>query len=568
MKKYFFVLTFLAFFSVSVAVLAADAEIEYPVKELGNCANKAACQAFCDKSSNMEACLGFAERHNMMSTQEIQTARKFIKAGAGPGGCATKDSCETYCDSIEHLDECVTFAEKNGLMAPRELEEAKKVQAAKARGVKMPACGSKKKCDAYCSETSHMEECITFAQEAGFMSEQEISESKKVLTAIKAGAKPPPCRGKEQCDAYCSEEEHFDVCLDFALAAGFMDPKDEAMARKTKGKGPGGCRGKEQCDAFCQADENMETCAQFAFDNDMMTKEEFEMMKKTKGKGPGGCKSKDECENFCQDMVNQETCFNFAKDNGLIPEEDLRRMEQGKKQFKETMQSMPSEVYSCLESVVGAETMAKFKNGEAMPPQEIGDKMKNCFEKNMPQRPENMPPDGEGRGMAPGTTGPGGCANPEECQKYCENNPEQCQNFQTPPVQFAPGTGSDQERPGQYQPPSSGSGASLVPCEGDNCQPPPPQGRIEYRPPQVGERPMPCQGDDCPSRPPLPDSVNGPPPQFAPGTEENRPLLIERTEPIRPLEDQPLPPTVREGESFQGLTPPAQQTPPESSNSN
>ena len=47
----------------------------------------------------------------------------------------------------------------------------------------------------------------------------------------------------------------------FAEAAGFMRPEEMKMARKTKGKGPGGCKGKDECEAFCQNEENMETCA-------------------------------------------------------------------------------------------------------------------------------------------------------------------------------------------------------------------------------------------------------------------------------------------------------------------
>ncbi|MDP2932775.1 MAG: hypothetical protein Q8N81_01445, partial [bacterium] len=290
--------------AVAVSKSGSASDIQYPIKELGNCSSKETCGAYCDTPSHVEACLNFAEEYSMMSASEVKTARNFLDTDSGPGGCKTKDTCETYCDSVAHIDECVAFAEKNGLMPADQLDEAKKIQAAKARGVKLPSCGGKKQCDAYCSEPVNMEECITFAQEAGFMPPQELEESKKVLAAIKAGAKPPPCRGKQECDAYCSEEDHFDACLEFAIAAGFMDSKEAEMAKKTKGKGPGGCRGKDECDSFCQQEGNLETCASFAYENGMMTKEEFEMMKKTGGRGPGGCKSKEECQSFCDNPDN------------------------------------------------------------------------------------------------------------------------------------------------------------------------------------------------------------------------------------------------------------------------
>ncbi len=448
-------------------VLAAPTDIKYPVAELGNCSNEQACGAYCDKSSNNEACLSFAEKHSLMSAKEIETARKFLEAGAGPGGCKTREACESYCDAVAHIDECVAFAEKNGLMPPAELEEAKKIQAAKARGVKMPDCNGKKQCDAYCSDPTNMEECITFAQEAGFMQPKELEESKKMLAAIKKGAKPPPCRSKNECDVYCSQEEHFDACLDFALAAGFMDPKDAEMAKKTKGKGPGGCRGKESCDAFCQQEDNMTTCAQFAYENGMMTKEEFEMMKKTGGKGPGGCKSKEECQNFCDNPDNQETCFNFAKENGMIPKGDIKRMERGKQQIKDSLQNIPTEVSSCLESSVGVEAVAKFKNGEAMPPKDLGDKMRDCFENYRPQGPEgsNMPPGNEPPGnMTPGT------------DRMPGSGPMRCEGENCPPPPSGEG---------------SGGGPMMRPCEGGNCPPPPPGSSQQFQSPQPGQSQFP-----------------------------------------------------------------------------
>ena len=487
-KKYILAFVLLGLLSAGAIVLAS--EVQYPVKELGNCTDKESCKAYCDDQSHVSACLNFAEKNNLMPAKEIDAARKFSSAGAGPGGCTTKDACETYCDSVSHMDECIAFAEKNGFMPPDELAEAKKIQAAKARGVKMPSCGSKKQCDTYCAEPAHMEECITFAQEADFMSPKELEESKKALAAIKAGAILPPCKGKEACDAYCSEDAHFDVCMNFAIAAGFMDAKDAEMAKKTRGKGPGGCRGKEACDAFCQS--NMEACAQFAYENGMTTKDEFEMMKKTGGKGPGDCKSKEECEGFCNNPDNQEACFNFGKEHGMIPEADLKRMEEGKQQFKESMQNMPPEVYSCLESAVGADMMAKFKSGVAMPSQDIGEKMRACFDK-VPHGPQGDGGPGSGGSMAPGDgsspgsgprpdgmTSPGGCTNPEECQKYCEANPEICKSFQSQAPNM-PGNAPAQG----FQP---------MQCKGENCPPPPsaPGGAF-------GPGPLPCEGENCPA---------------------------------------------------------------------
>ncbi len=475
MKTKYFISIILSFITVGLiiligAVLAQEttsgANIQYPVEELSGCKNETDCRSYCDKPANLSACLDFAEKNNLMSEEEIRIAKNFVAAGAkGPGGCNGKEECEAFCDDIANIDECVSFAEKNNLMPPEELEEAKKVKAAIKRGVKPPPCGNKKACDVYCEESEHMEECVTFGIEAGFIQGKELEDVQKMLSAVKRGIKPPPCRGKEACDEYCSSPDNMEVCMNFAVEAGFMPEEEKANSQKMlqaikKGAKPPKCRGKEECDTYCSQDDHFEECFQFAEAAGFMSPEEAAMARKTKGKGPGDCRGKEECETFCNNPDNQETCFNFAKENGMIPEEDLKRMEEGKQQFRETMTQMPQETADCLKSSVGEETFEKFKSGTAMPSREIGDKMRECFEKNMGPGP-GPGPDGQGRpgpdGTMPQQAGPGGCKNPEECKAYCESNPDQCQKFQPGPGEINPG--------GQMMPQQAGPGGCKGPEE-------------------------------------------------------------------------------------------------------
>lgn len=152
-------------------------EISYPVAELGNCADKAACKTYCDEQANIDACLSFAEKNNLMSKEEIKMAKNFKKTGMiGPGGCKGKDECKTYCNGPDHMDECIVFAEKNGMMSSEQLGEAKKVKAAIAKGIKPPACGDKEACDAYCSSSEHVEECVGFGEAAGIISKEDAEK--------------------------------------------------------------------------------------------------------------------------------------------------------------------------------------------------------------------------------------------------------------------------------------------------------------------------------------------------------------------------------------------------------
>ena len=400
----------IAIFIGFATVRAENSEdIVFPVEELGNCQDETECRAYCDKEENISPCVDFAEKHNLMSEEEISKARAFAKSKNRPGNCKNETDCEAYCENIKNIDSCLSFAEENGFMDEKELKEAKQVAKALKEGANLPGgCGSKKDCEAYCENTDNIEECVAFAEKAGFMSGEELEEAKKAAKAISSGIKPPGnCKGKNQCDSYCSDSSHMEECLSFAEAAGFI-PKEEAeMARKImplmmKGEMPGGCKSKEQCENYCENDEHSEECANFAVKAGFMNQEEYEMFKKTGGKGPGGCKGRDECESFCENPDNQETCFNFGKEHNLIPEEKLQEMRAGVEKIKEALKMAPSEVTDCVRSKVGTENFDKIQSGESMPNPKIGEQIKACFEEIMPKmRQEGMGEMMEGKGEMP-----------------------------------------------------------------------------------------------------------------------------------------------------------------------
>ena len=63
-----------------------DVNFQYPIAELGNCKNKDSCKTYCDKPANVASCIAFAEKNNLMTTDEINSAKKFIAAETkGPG---------------------------------------------------------------------------------------------------------------------------------------------------------------------------------------------------------------------------------------------------------------------------------------------------------------------------------------------------------------------------------------------------------------------------------------------------------------------------------------------------
>ena len=332
-------------------------DIVFPVAELGNCQDEQSCRAYCDDPANITQCVAFAEQYSLLSERELEKAKKFQSIGAvGPGGCTSERACETYCSEITRIEECLAFAEQNGFMEEDELNEAKKIAQALRQGAQLPGgCTGKDACEEYCSDSSHMKECVEFAEKAGFMSSEELREAKQVLKALDAGvAFPGDCKGKNECEAYCEDPNHMEECVNFGIAAGFIPPEEAEQVRRMiplmrEGKMPGDCqKGKEACEAYCSQDEHVEECTTFFVEAGFMTSEEAQMFKKTGGKGPGNCKGREECESFCNNPKNQEACFEFGKEHGLISEEDLQNIEQGTAQFKEGFSQAPPEVSPCF----------------------------------------------------------------------------------------------------------------------------------------------------------------------------------------------------------------------------
>ncbi len=297
-------------------------EVTYPVPELGDCKSEALCRSYCNDSSNIKACVDFAEEHQLMSREEAQKARAFADTSPDerPGNCGNETECVTYCEDSDHIDECIAFAEKYGFMPEDELAQAKKILPLIKSGQTPGGCKTKAQCELYCSDASHIEVCLKFAEDNDLLPQKELAMAKKMMPLIKNGETPGGCVSKIQCEAYCSESAHMRKCLEFGEKQGIIPPEELAMAKKMlplmeSGKTPGGCTSKESCGEYCDTEGHMEECIAFAEEAGLMSKEEAEMAKKTGGKGPGGCKSKEQCQTYCEQ--NQEECMQWAKDNGL-----------------------------------------------------------------------------------------------------------------------------------------------------------------------------------------------------------------------------------------------------------
>lgn len=330
----------MVFFTVSYHVSFAASEVKNPIPELGNCDSQAACKSYCDEPAHISACVSYAETHGMISKKEADLARKFedVLKGEGPGQCKTKETCEAYCNDISHLKECVTFGEAHGLIPNEDLSQAKKISNALANGAKLPGnCTSKSSCENYCQDSAHIEECLTFGEQSGLISKDDVAEAKKVIPLIMSGNSPGQCKTKQECEKYCNNSEHTLECVNFAEKAG------------------------------------------------LIAKDEADMVRKTGGKGPGNCTNKNACEAYCNDPAHSEECLKFASENGLIPSNQLKNIKDGLGRLRGGLAQLPKELTDCLKNKLGENIVGQMESGKFTPGPQTGATIQSCVEEFQPQ---------------------------------------------------------------------------------------------------------------------------------------------------------------------------------------
>lgn len=432
----------------------------------GGCDSEETCRAYCDESSHMLECLEFALENNLVPADEIEEANKVLtalRAGATPpGGCANKEECEAYCDNPDHMDECIDFGLAAGFISSEEAEMIRKTGGQGPGG-----CRGREQCDAYCEDPTHNEECINFAVEYGFMSAEEAEMAKKT-----GGKGPGGCKGKEECETFCDNPDNVEECINFAVENGFMPPEEAEQAKKfmkAGAQGPGGCKGKEECEAYCSNPEHGNECTEFAVRMGFMSQEEADKMKNFVNQGgPGGCKTEEECRAFCEQPENQETCFNFGVQQGFIKPEEAEQMRQNMEMMQQGGPggcASEEECRSYCDNPDNQQECFNFVEDRGMVPPEQIQEMREQMEvypqgppEGYPQGPppEGMPPEGYPQGFQPPQEFQGPPSSEEYPQASPEGYPQSPEGYpqQPPEGQFSPSP-EYQQPPTEFQPPPS-----------------------------------------------------------------------------------------------------------------
>jgi hypothetical protein len=257
-------------------------DITYPIADLGGCADRIACKAYCSDSANQVVCKAFADEHALVvqiqthtagTAQQEQSGKlKAIQKDGGPGACATGASdplkaCQAYCSDTAHIQECVAYGNTHKLLTGDQLKQAQKVAAALKRGAQLPqGCTDTASCTLSCLHPSSLDQaksCYDFAKSAGLLPKGfDDSIAKKIFssnmptmhgTSTSMGTSttlmngPGGCTSKDECQTYCVD--HQDECIKFAqrtLAMPNHRP-DMTSTSTSAADAPGFIRGVRDC---------------------------------------------------------------------------------------------------------------------------------------------------------------------------------------------------------------------------------------------------------------------------------------------------------------------------------
>jgi len=185
----------------------------------GGCQGADACRAFCDASVNQQMCVDWASQNGVITKDEAVQAKK-IAGRAGPGGCSG-DQCREYCADTSHADECLSFAEQNNLISSADAGRAKKFLQVSQQGGPGGCTGAQ--CRAYCEDAAHHDECLNFAKKNGLVTEDEAKQfeaGQKIQDTVRQSGGPGGCADDSTCKDYCTDPSHVEECVAFASAHG------------------------------------------------------------------------------------------------------------------------------------------------------------------------------------------------------------------------------------------------------------------------------------------------------------------------------------------------------------
>ncbi len=206
--------------------------INFPIAQLGNCADLNSCKTYCDQEVNRQACISFAKAKGFYKENQEQV--KAVEYAKTELGCSDPETCKNFCQQTDNAEKCRSFAEKHGLKKTQGPDNKQQEIVNKAKTVL--GCDSQEACKNICEKPENRDKCANFARDAGLDKGNE-----------KSRVGPGGCGTEEACKNYCTDAAHQEECSKFKTERR-GDDKPRINAGE---KGPGGCSSEEECRKYC-----------------------------------------------------------------------------------------------------------------------------------------------------------------------------------------------------------------------------------------------------------------------------------------------------------------------------
>lgn len=202
--------------------------ITFPIVELGNCSNYSECRDFCEDPVNYDQCIDFAKKKGFYNEEKVTVDIRnsdFWSKTQAELGCNSMVSCQSFCENPTNFDKCDAFAKKHNLSGGHVNNPHEQQFLTKAKEIL--GCDSPSSCMNFCSNEENWKKCSEFAKQMGFRGGE-----------VRAG--PGGCTSEETCRAFCSDPNNYQICSGFTSSAGGSF------------SGPGGCNSEESCQSYCE----------------------------------------------------------------------------------------------------------------------------------------------------------------------------------------------------------------------------------------------------------------------------------------------------------------------------
>lgn len=223
MKYFITLLFFILVLPLGVRLAQASSTIHYPIFELGNCRDKQECFYFCEVPDNQDLCSTYAQSVSQSSVLgDTASSSPYTFPIAQLGSCASKEECIAYCNKIENRSSCISFSKSRQLVSPesndssrganinsRLMEEAKSTL----------GCDYATTCHDYCNLPENKTKCEQFIK----------SFYGKNSPVLRQSISPKPESNTSAITADCTNRANREKCIRYGSMCGTFCNKNQGF---------------------------------------------------------------------------------------------------------------------------------------------------------------------------------------------------------------------------------------------------------------------------------------------------------------------------------------------------